>query len=80
MYDGEILDSKSNDIVAYLAQKTKGSGLYKLDDNVLSGIILGHKMKMDEEKSIVRISRQRGIKIYETSPKLYEYSLDIKEI
>ncbi len=56
-----------------------GHGLYKLDKGCLHGVILGHKMNEKDKKGVIVAARNRNIKIYEASPELYEYKLNIKE-
>lgn len=75
MDDSRILDESDRN--APWSQRFRGAGYYKLDAGLLVGVILGYRMSPGNKNNIGRLARQRGIKIYQAAPKLYEYGLDI---
>ena len=60
-----------------LTKRMKGAGLYKLDEGIIRGVILGCKMKEVDKAAVIAAARECGARVYQAKPKTFEFGLDI---
>ena len=58
--------------------ESQGAGFYQLKEGLLDGVILGCKMTDVKKQQIIDAARRRKTKIYQSSPKSYEYGMEIE--
>ena len=55
----------------------KGAGLYKADEGILRGVILGCEMAEADKADVIAAARECGARVYQATPKTFEFGLDI---
>ena len=55
----------------------KGAGLYKADEGILRGVILGCEMAEADKADIIAAARECGARVYQAKPKTFDFGLDI---
>ena len=59
------------------AKKMKGVGLYKVDEGIIRGVILGCEMAEADKAPVITAARECGVRIYQAKPKIFQFGLDI---
>ena len=73
----ELFDSKCASFKADVEKHMKGSGAYKIEENFLSGIILGNEMKDSDKKTIIAAAKIFKIDIYNIIPIKHKADMEL---
>ena len=61
-----------------IVRRMKGAEeLYKLDEDIIHGVILGFAMTETDKAIIIAAARECGARVYQAKPKTFEFGLDI---
>lgn len=58
----------------------RGAEMYPLKKGLIDGVILGYRMAESDKDAVVAAARVIGIDVYQASPELYQYGMEIKPL